>query len=210
MIQEKKGDLMKAKENVIAHQVNCKGVMGAGIAKLIRHQFLTASQYKQYQEICKSFGEELLGKCYLMRIAGNKRYVANLWGENEPTGIRQDTDYGALKNALKELELTVSQNNLTVALPSYLGCGLAGGDWQVVYGMIQEVFCHSSVPVTIYYLEDSIKKLWDEFGEVPMDPVDERIDEGWHGFPKGTVRQDIWHWFEDMFDVSVGKELLLQ
>ena len=37
MITEKRGDLLNAKENIIAHQVNCKGVMGAGIAKLIKN-----------------------------------------------------------------------------------------------------------------------------------------------------------------------------
>ena len=41
MITEKRGDLLNAKENIIAHQVNCKGVMGAGIAKLIKNNLIS-------------------------------------------------------------------------------------------------------------------------------------------------------------------------
>ncbi len=51
---------------------------------------------------------------------------------------------------------------------------------------------------------DEIKDLWDEFGDVPMNPVTECIEVKWHGFPAGTHREDIWHWFEDTFGVSVA------
>lgn len=48
-----------------------------------------------------------------------------------------------------------------------------------------------------------IKELWEEFGDVPMNPETECIDDDWNGFPKGTHREDIWHWFEDKFGVRV-------
>lgn len=47
------------------------------------------------------------------------------------------------------------------------------------------------------------KKLWMEFGNVPMNPETECIEEEWNGFPPGTRREVIWHWFEDVFDVKV-------
>ena len=46
MIIEKQGNLMQANAWIVAHQVNCKGVMGAGVAKQIRNQLLTKSQYR--------------------------------------------------------------------------------------------------------------------------------------------------------------------
>lgn len=49
-----------------------------------------------------------------------------------------------------------------------------------------------------------IKELWDEFGDVPMDPKTEYIEADWHGFPKGTFREEIWMWFEETFGVSVA------
>lgn len=48
-----------------------------------------------------------------------------------------------------------------------------------------------------------IRKLWQEFGVVPMDPDTECLEEEWHGFPAETNREDIWHWFEKEFRISV-------
>jgi hypothetical protein len=52
------------------------------------------------------------------------------------------------------------------------------------------------------------KELWVEFGEIPMNPDTECIEEEWHGFPAGTFREDIWHWFEEKFNVSVAEDLM--
>lgn len=50
----------------------------------------------------------------------------------------------------------------------------------------------------------SVKELWDEFGNVPMDPETECIEEPWRGFEKGTNREEVWHWFEEKYGVSVA------
>lgn len=48
------------------------------------------------------------------------------------------------------------------------------------------------------------KELWNEFADVPMDPETECIEESWNGFHAGTNREEIWHWFEETFDVRVA------
>lgn len=53
--------------------------------------------------------------------------------------------------------------------------------------------------------KEKIKELWEEFGAVPMNPETECIEEDWNRFPAGTFREDIWHWFEETYDVSVAK-----
>ena len=55
-----------------------------------------------------------------------------------------------------------------------------------------------------------IYDLWQEFGDVPMDPITECIESDWNGFSKGTFREDIWHWFEDEFELSVATNLMGQ
>ncbi len=50
---------------------------------------------------------------------------------------------------------------------------------------------------------ESAKEVWFEFGDVPMNPETECIEESWRSFPAGTHREDIWHWFESTFNVSV-------
>ena len=62
-------------------------------------------------------------------------------------------------------------------------------------------------------LEDA-KRLWEEFGDVIVDDAD-NIEESWHVqgliftqvFPAGTNKFEIWHWFEETFDVSVATDL---
>ena len=50
----------------------------------------------------------------------------------------------------------------------------------------------------------AVQAIWDEFGDVPMDPQTECIEEDWRGFEAGTHREEIWHWFEERFNVSVA------
>ena len=50
--------------------------------------------------------------------------------------------------------------------------------------------------------------LWCEFGDIPMNPETECIESEWNGFPVGTHREEIWHWFEEAFDVSVAEDLM--
>lgn len=50
------------------------------------------------------------------------------------------------------------------------------------------------------------KDLWNNF-DVPIDK-NECIEEEWQHFPAGTHREEIWHWFEEVFEVSVAKDLM--
>ena len=56
--------------------------------------------------------------------------------------------------------------------------------------------------------EYHIKDLWFEFGDVPMNPETECIEEEWKGFSAGTHREEIWHWFEETFGISVSEDLM--
>jgi hypothetical protein len=49
--------------------------------------------------------------------------------------------------------------------------------------------------------------LWKLFGEVPVN--DDGITQlQFLEFPMGTDREEIWHWFEDVFGVSVAEDLM--
>lgn len=51
------------------------------------------------------------------------------------------------------------------------------------------------------------KILWEEFGNVPIDDND-NIACWWRSFGKGTNRFEIWHWFEEFFEISVAEDLM--
>lgn len=50
----------------------------------------------------------------------------------------------------------------------------------------------------------TVKELWQEFGDIPMDPDTECLEESWRCFKEGTNRETIWHWFETYFNISVA------
>ena len=72
---------------------------------------------------------------------------------SEELGIPYYTLYGWIKEARAgNLHLEKrSSSNWSVALPGYIGCGIAGGDWDAVRGIIWDVFKYSPVMLTIVY-----------------------------------------------------------
>lgn len=199
MIKEQKGNLMEAKESILAHQVNCKGRMGAGVAKQIRKRLLSEVQYQKYRRACHEYGADLLGICELVETESGK-WIANLFAEDEPTGRGLDTNYEALEKALKSLKYQAKGHS--ISLPGYLGCGLAGGDWEIVYQMIYDIFEDYPGDVVIYYIESSVERMLAELNEVLVcqDGKTEVLLRSWHGFPKGTAKETVMEWFRKIFD----------
>jgi len=51
------------------------------------------------------------------------------------------------------------------------------------------------------------KKLWLRLGDIPINE-DEEIEQRFLHFGVGTHREEIWHWFEGKFDLSVAEDLM--
>lgn len=49
-----------------------------------------------------------------------------------------------------------------------------------------------------------LEELWKKFGDIPMDPETECIEEDFLHFPAGTERMEIWHWFDEHHSVGVA------
>ena len=48
-----------------------------------------------------------------------------------------------------------------------------------------------------------IEQIWWTLEDVGFDGDDEVIEEDWFGFPKGTSRMEIWHWFDEHYYAGV-------
>lgn len=157
MIKTVNGDLLQSNLPLIAHQTNCLGVMGAGIAKAIKNKWSIV--YTQYVDKCRhyNYSKDLLGKCQVCVTEDEPiKFVANLFGEYSFTESvapfeNRHTDYDALKKSLLHLKAICENTEVTkIGIPYKLGCGLAGGDWdEVVYPMLQELFANDST-ITLY------------------------------------------------------------
>lgn len=51
---------------------------------------------------------------------------------------------------------------------------------------------------------EALKKLWQQFADVPMNPETECIEEPYLHFPAGTNREKIWHWFDTRYSKGVS------
>lgn len=135
-------------DTIICHQVNCKGVMGAGLAKQIRDKW--PDVYDRYRLMVETCGEFMLGSFHEVKV-GPHLYVANLYGQEEYGRDKRYTNYAALTAALFK---GMKENpNATFRIPYGLGCGLAGGNWETVLNIIKEISDTWNVNVEIWVLQ---------------------------------------------------------
>ena len=141
MLYEVTGNILSGEYNIICQQVNCQGVMGAGLAKQIRNQYPKLFMY--YKQKCESCNkEELLGDINIFCTSyENSKFIINLFAQyNYGRGTRQ-TDYNAFHGCLQKIKSQVTDfipETAKIAFPYKIGCGLAGGDWNIIKPMIEE------------------------------------------------------------------------
>lgn len=135
MITFHDGDLLKSACDIIAHQVNEYGAMGAGIAAQIKDKYPEA--YIAYSELCdkvKAFGQVQFCEC-------GQTIVANCFSQKD-----WNTDYELLHLCAGQiykyaLDLSEKENrHITVGIPYKYGCGIARGDWGKVYECFRKFF----------------------------------------------------------------------
>lgn len=146
MVQIKKGNLLTSQTQVIGHQTNCKGISG-GLAGIIFKTFPEC--WIPYLQCCKV--NRPLGKTQLLKC-NDGRILANIFGQYEAGAA---TNYRYVLSGLKDLRKQMESLNLkTLSLPYGMGAGIGGGDWNTVYGLIEQVFGLSSIEVTLCKLEN--------------------------------------------------------
>ncbi len=126
------GDLTLLDMGIIAHQVNCQGVMGAGLAKNLAQKY--PKMYLSY----KDWNDIRLGGYQLVNV-GINLYIANCVSQEGYGRDKCYTDYEAVNHCFKALKADSEYLNLPIFLPYNYGCGLAGGDWTIVSSIIELV-----------------------------------------------------------------------
>ena len=165
MIKIVNGDLLSSDAKIICHQVNCQGVMGSGLAKQIRAKY--PHVYTKYKELCNKTKDsrDLLGTIQTISSSpegmGNGCIfdvlptIVNVFGQNYYGINGVYTDYNALRFEFRKISIMpLTKNNwynATIAMPFNIGCGLAGGKWDIVYELLQEEFKY--VDLELYKLD---------------------------------------------------------
>ncbi|TCS95784.1 macro domain-containing protein [Hazenella coriacea] len=161
MVRIHSGDLLKSDCTIIGHQCNCLGVMGAGIAKQIRT--LYPEVYKADQNYSIPFGEKRLGSCSWAWVENQhvgKRLVFNLYGQHRYGRKGNNTVVHQLEQAfakmMREIESVANSHGeewIKIGLPFKIGAGLAGGDWNEIFPMIEKVSHQFHRDIYLYQLE---------------------------------------------------------
>ena len=150
MIKYVKGDIVKSKYPVFCQQVNCKGVMGSGLAKQIRDKY--PGVYESYR-VAHESGRDILGSNHYVYLDDGRVCVC-MYAQNEFGRDKQYTDYKAFLACLNGLEKFCkwyAEKYTTIAFPYKIGCGLGGGDWTVISDMIEKF--SERVPQRVYIME---------------------------------------------------------
>lgn len=128
------GDLLKQK-GLLVQQVNCRGAMGRGLALAVRQKW--PQVYHAYRRAYDR-GEWTLGKVQVIRVEAQV-WVANLAGQDGWGTGRQQTDYEAYRAAWPKVYWWARNRQIDVYAPHCFGCGLAGGDWQIVQPLVEHL-----------------------------------------------------------------------
>jgi O-acetyl-ADP-ribose deacetylase (regulator of RNase III) len=126
--------ILNIHHGIIVHQVNCRGVMGAGLAKSLRSRY--TSIFQPYAQHCKA-GTFRPGMVQFIPVSPTL-HICNLAGQDGFGRDRQYSDYGAIAVALAKVYQTAIAHDLPVYIPHGMGCGLAGGDWSIVSKLIAQ------------------------------------------------------------------------
>lgn len=162
MIKHIKCDIFKSGADIILHQVNCQGEMNSGIAKQVKEKYPKA--YEWYKTLCDAYKDnpsELLGHPNI--VPTEIGYIVNVFAqENFGYDGKCYTDHKALRIAFETIVKIIDYDSKlsTIAIPYLMGCDRGGGDWNVVYKMIEETFKDYDVLICEYdgsYMFDATK-----------------------------------------------------
>lgn len=152
-IQTQIGNLLDIEAGIIVHGVNCRGVMGSGVAKALRDKY--PKLYPAYRQYVDSYAgglgnsEVLLGKVHWYEpnkeLAIANAFTQDAYGKD---GLKY-VSYDAVNDAFYRIGTTALRNNRPIYFPM-IGAGLGGGSWNVIKTIIEDVL--EDVPATLVLL----------------------------------------------------------
>lgn len=151
MIKYKKGNVVTALQNgeieVLVHGCNCFKTMGAGVALETKKAFPQAYE----DDLSTVYGDyNKLGTIGISRISFDPvKIVINAYTQYNYGNTERMVDYDALRLCMRKIKHNNTLSTRKIGMPK-IGCGLAGGDWNVVSKIVEEEL--GDCDVTVYEL----------------------------------------------------------
>lgn len=144
MVEFIEKDILDVKSGIIVQFCNCMGVMGAGLSKKISDKWpVVKTQYKEYLKNYTPSAVHALGTVNFVCVnAKDQLYICNAITQYGYGTKQRQTEYSAVIKAM--LNLRNKGYTHDIYIPFNAGCGLGGGDWDVVYSIIEYYFGFSN------------------------------------------------------------------
>lgn len=159
MITKVVGDITNSTCKVIAHGVNCQGVMGSGVALHILKKWpkVKALYLDYFTEFNAGIdGENFLGQIDSVQIDREKtsKVIVNCFTQQFfGPGDYRYLSYDALVSCMSKLYILCECYKVNeVAIPR-IGCGLAGGSWPIVKSILLDAF-PPDFNIKVYVLDE--------------------------------------------------------
>ena len=135
-IEYRKGNMFDTDIKVLAHGCNSHGVMGSGVARIVRDDYPEA--YNMYVDVVKGAAYEvidLMGTVIPVETKG-KVIINAITQHDYGRDGRRYVSYDAVSDAMINInDWCVKYGETHVAMPQ-IGAGLGGGDWNVIEAII--------------------------------------------------------------------------
>jgi len=140
-IEYVKGDLFSTEIETIVHGCNAQGVMGSGVAKIVRDRFPKA--YDRYIQEGRN-GHLMLGDIIVVPCGDRqndpdnfKNIVNTITQEYYGRDGRRYASYDAIAESMQKINNMSDVYGITeVAMPQ-IGACLVGGDWNIIEAVIE-------------------------------------------------------------------------
>jgi O-acetyl-ADP-ribose deacetylase (regulator of RNase III) len=134
---------------IIVHVCNDIGGWGKGFVVAISSKW--SAPEKQYRDWYKSKEKFTLGEVQFVQVEKNL-WVANIIGQrniNKDENGNPPVRYEAIESALIKVSVFAKGKNTSVHMPR-IGCGLAGGIWELMEPIILRTLSEKNIEVTVY------------------------------------------------------------
>ena len=130
----------------IIHGCNCFRSFGAGIAKSIKERYPEAYD----ADLNTGHGDKnKLGQYSYAKLSDDKTII-NAYTQYAYGGNKVNVDYDAIRKVFILLEEKYRNSNMLIGIPM-IGAGLAGGDWETISNIINDVT--PSLNIILYVLK---------------------------------------------------------
>lgn len=133
-----KGDVFDSflyPSSMVVHGCNAKGVMGSGVARVVRNNFPAA--YYEYVRHHEEHGLKL-GEVINVEVLP-RRFIANaITQESFGSDGRRYVSYHAIRVAFGIIRKFAIDNNIETINYPLIGAGLGGGNWDEIAPIINE------------------------------------------------------------------------